>query len=337
MTHKIALNFEDGVTRFIDAAAGETVADAAYRQGINIPLDCRDGACGTCKCFAEAGRYDLGQDYIEDALSEEEAAQGYVLTCQMRAESDCVVRVPASSDVCKTQQASFEAAISDVRKLSESTIALSIKGESLSKLAFLPGQYVNLKVPGSEQTRAYSFSSLQKDGEVSFLIRNVPGGLMSNFLTGLAKAGDSMSLAGPLGSFYLREIKRPLLLLAGGTGLAPFTAMLEKIAGESSEYPLHLIYGVTNDFDLVELDRLEDFAARIPNFTYSACVANPESSYPQKGYVTQHIEPKHLNDGDVDVYLCGPPPMVEAVSQYIREQGIQPANFYYEKFAASAA
>jgi benzoate/toluate 1,2-dioxygenase reductase subunit len=336
MSYQIALNFEDGVTRFIEAAGHETVADAAYRQGINIPLDCRDGACGTCKCKAESGRYDLGDNFIEDALNEDEIAEGYVLTCQMRAESDCVIRIPASSQLCKTEQASFEAAISDVRQLSASTIALSIKGEALSRLAFLPGQYVNLKVPGSEQSRAYSFSSLQKGGEVSFLIRNVPGGLMSSFLTNLAKAGDSMSLAGPLGSFYLRPIQRPLLLLAGGTGLAPFTAMLEKIAEQGSEHPLHLIYGVTNDFDLVELDRLQALAARIPNFTYSACVANPDSQYPQKGYVTQHIEPRHLNDGDVDVYLCGPPPMVEAVSQYVREKGITPANFYYEKFAAAA-
>lgn len=337
MSFQIALNFEDGVTRFIEASGHETVADAAYRQGINIPLDCRDGACGTCKCKAESGRYDLGDNFIEDALSEDEIAEGYVLTCQMRAESDCVVRIPASSQLCKTEQASFQAAISDVRQLSASTIALSIKGESLNRLAFLPGQYVNLTVPGSDQSRAYSFSSLQKDGEVSFLIRNVPGGLMSSFLTSLAKAGDNMSLAGPLGSFYLRPIQRPLLLLAGGTGLAPFTAMLEKVAEQGSEHPLHLIYGVTNDFDLVELDRLHALAARIPNFTFSACVANPESHYPRKGYVTQHIEPRHLNDGDVDVYLCGPPPMVEAVSQYIREQGITPANFYYEKFAAAAA
>ena len=336
MSYQIALNFEDGVTRFIEATGHETVADAAYRQGMNIPLDCRDGACGTCKCKAESGRYDLGDNFIEDALSEDEVAEGFVLTCQMRAESDCVIRIPASSQLCKTEQGSFEAAISDVRQLSASTIALSIKGEALSRLAFLPGQYVNLKVPGSEQTRAYSFSSLQKDGEVSFLIRNVPGGLMSSFLTNLAKAGDSMSLTGPLGSFYLRPIRRPLLLLAGGTGLAPFTAMLEKIAEQGSEHPLHLIYGVTNDFDLVELDRLQALAARIPNFTYSACVANPDSQYPHKGYVTQHIEPGHLNDGDVDVYLCGPPPMVEAVSQYVREQGITPANFYYEKFAAAA-
>ncbi len=336
MTHQIALNFEDGVTRFIEANLGETVADAAYRQGINIPLDCRDGACGACKCLAEAGSYDLGEEYIEDALSEDEAAQGYVLTCQMRAESDCVIRVPASSDVCKTTQASYQATISNVRQLSQSTIALSIKGESLSQLAFLPGQYVNLQVPGTDQTRAYSFSSLQKGGEVSFLIRNVPGGLMSSFLSGMAKAGDSLTLAGPLGSFYLREIKRPLLLLAGGTGLAPFTAMLEKIAEQGSAHPLHLIYGVSNDFDLVEMDRLEDFAARIPSFTYSACVSSSDSQYPHKGYVTQHIEPKHLNDGEVDIYLCGPPPMVESVNQFVREQGLQPANFYYEKFAASA-
>ena len=337
MSFQIALNFEDGVTRFIEATGQETVADAAYRQGINIPLDCRDGACGTCKCFAEAGRYDLGDEFIEDALSDDEVQQGYVLTCQMRAASDCVLRVPASSAVCKTRQASFEAAISDVRQLSESTIALSIKGESLSSLAFLPGQYVNLHVPGSEQSRAYSFSSLQKNGEVSFLIRNVPGGLMSSFLTGIAKAGDSMTLAGPLGSFYLRQIERPLLLLAGGTGLAPFTAMLEKIAEQGSPHPVHLIYGVTNDLDLVELERLQALSALIPNFSFSACVANPDSQHPLKGYVTQHIEPSHLNAGDVDVYLCGPPPMVEAVSVYIREQGITPAHFYYEKFAAAAA
>ena len=335
MSHHIALQFEDGVTRFIDANPTETVADAAFRQGINVPLDCRDGACGTCKCFAESGTYTMG-DYIEDALSEDEASQGYVLTCQMRATSDCVVRIPASSAVCRTQQASFDAAISDVRKLSDSTISLTIEGEALNKLVFLPGQYVNLKVPGSDQTRAYSFSSMPRDGKVSFLIRNVPGGLMSSFLTGLAKTGDAMTLAGPLGSFYLRDIKRPLLMLAGGTGLAPFTAMLEKIAEQGSAFPLHLIYGVTHDSDLVDMDKLEAFAQRIPNFTFTACVANPESPYPHKGYVTQHIEPQHLNEGEVDIYLCGPPPMVEAVSQFIRERGLQPANFYYEKFAASA-
>ena len=71
-------------------------------------------------------------------------------------------------------------------------------------------------------------------GAVSFLIRNVPGGLMSSYLGAQAKPGDEIKLAGPQGSFYLREIRRPVLMLAGGTGLAPFLAMLEKIAAFGS-------------------------------------------------------------------------------------------------------
>jgi len=119
-------------------------------------------------------------------------------------------------------------------------------------------------------------------------------------------------------------------------GLASFTTMLEKIADQGSAHPLHLIYGVTNDADLVDMNKLEAFSARIPNFTFAACVTGAESTYPKKGYVTQHIEPGHLHDGNEDIYLCGPPPMVDAVNYFIREKGIQPASFHYEKFLASA-
>ncbi len=335
MTYKIALNFEDGVTRFIDCKPTETVADAAYRQKINVPIDCRDGACGACKCSCESGSFRLG-DYIEDAMSEAEAAAGMVLTCQMYPQSDCVVRVPASSEVCKTRQADITATIADLRQLSDSTISLTLEGEAVGKLGFLPGQYANLTVPGTPQHRAYSYSSMPSNKRVSFLIRNVPGGLMSGFLREQAKLGDSLKLAGPLGSFYLRDIKRPVLMLAGGTGLAPFLAMLDKIvANGGSPFPVHLIYGVNKDCDLVELERLQAFAAQLPNFTYALVVVDPESAQPKKGYVTQHIEPAQLNDGEVDIYLCGPPPMVEAVAQNLRERAIQPASFHYEKFAAS--
>lgn len=335
MTYKIALNFEDGVTRFIDCKPTETVADAAYRQKINLPIDCRDGACGACKCSCESGSFRLGT-YIEDALSEAEAAEGYVLTCQMYPQGDCVVRVPASSDVCKTKQASYNATISEIRKLSDSTLSITLNGDDLKNLAFLPGQYANLNVPGTTQHRAYSFSSMARNGSVSFLLRNVPGGLMSTYLSQQAKVGDSMSMAGPLGSFYLREVKRPVLMLAGGTGLAPFLAMLDKLLAEGGcEQPIHLIYGVNTDTDLVELDKLEGFAKAMPNFTFALVVVAEDSQQRKKGYVTQHLEPAQLHDGDVDIYLCGPPPMVEAVAQNLRERAVQPASFHYEKFAAS--
>jgi benzoate/toluate 1,2-dioxygenase reductase subunit len=335
--YKVALNFEDGVTRFITTLPMETVADAAYRSGLNIPLDCRDGACGTCKCHCESGIYEM-DGYIEDALSDQEAEQQYVLTCRMIPESDCVVTVPASSEVCvRSQQADVHAKLTDINRLSDSTLSFTVAGDQVRAMHFLPGQYVNVQVPGTDQSRAYSFSSMvkQADESVSFLIRVVPEGLMSTYMAEKASVGDSITLRGPFGSFYLRDIKRPVLMLAGGTGLAPFLAMLEKIQQDGSEYPIHLIYGVTHDTDLVEMDKLEAFAEAIDNFSFSACVASEESSWPQKGYVTNHMQPGHLHDGDVDIYLCGPPPMVEAVNSYMQEKGIQPASFHYEKFAAS--
>ena len=158
---------------------------------------------------------------------------------------------------------------------------------------------------------------------------------MSSFLRDRAVPGTPVAVAGPAGSFYLRDIKRPVLFLAGGTGLAPFLSMLEKIAVTGSEQPIHLIYGVTNDADLVAVDRLKAFAARIPGFTFACCVAAEASAHTRKGYVTAHIEPAHLNGGDVDIYLCGPPPMVEAVRGWLARQGITPASFHFEKFAPS--
>src|SRR5690349_23163120 len=151
MSYNIALNFEDGITRFITSNAGETVADAAYRQGINIPLDCRDGACGTCKSFCESGSYD-GGDYIEDALTDEEADEGYVLTCQMVPESDLILRIPATSDVAKTSIATHGGTVTHIDRVSDTAIAFGVKLANPSALGFLPGQYVNIQVPGTDQT-----------------------------------------------------------------------------------------------------------------------------------------------------------------------------------------
>jgi benzoate/toluate 1,2-dioxygenase reductase subunit len=339
MSYSIALNFEDGVTRMIKCSGTESVVDAAYRQGINIPMDCREGACSTCKCRVESGSYSLG-DYIEEALSKDEADNGHALACQMRPKTDCVVLVPTDSTACNTKQESYATAIREVRQLSESTFTLVLGGEPLKRLDYLPGQYANLRVPGhEEQQRAYSFSSMVDGGDsVSFLIRNVPGGLMSGFLKQRAHPGTALTLTGPYGSFYLRALKRPVLMLAGGTGLAPFLAMLEKVAGAGgSPYPIHLIYGVNTDRDIVEADRLDEFTRRIAGFTYAVCVVDPNSEQPRKGYVTHHIEPAHLHDGDVDIYLCGPPPMVEAVAQHLRDVDVKSASFHFEKFAASVA
>lgn len=332
MAFNIALNFEDGVTRFIACGPDDTVADASFRAGINIPMDCQNGACGTCKCHAESGDFDEGV-YIEDALTEQEFAQGYALACQIRPRSDLVLSIAASSTACRIKSQTIPATFASVERLSETSIAFTL--ETPTALSFLPGQYANLTVPGTDQIRSYSFSSTAGSKMLSFLVRDIPQGVMSSFLRDRAAPGMAISLAGPSGSFYLRDIKRPVLFLAGGTGLAPFLSMLGKIAGTGCDQPIHLIYGVTNDEDLVAVEQLEAFAARMPGFTFACCVAAETSDYARKGYVTAHIEPAHLNGGDVDIYLCGPPPMVEAVRGWLGQHGVPPASFHFEKFAPS--
>ncbi|SAK82306.1 oxidoreductase FAD/NAD(P)-binding subunit [Caballeronia catudaia] len=335
MTHQITLRFEDGVTRFIECDEGERITDAAIRAKINIPLDCRDGVCGTCKAVCESGEYVLG-DCVEDALSSEEASARKVLTCQMSPRSDCVIRIATSSDVSGTGPSSHSGRIVACQRASDTTIAFSVELENRADLSFLAGQYVNIRVPGTDQTRSYSFSSGPSQARLSFLVRNVRQGMMSRWLREIAKVGDPIEFRGPLGSFYLRPIERPVLFLAGGTGLAPFLSMLDEIVEDGgSPHPIHMILGVNSDEDLAGIDRLEAYARRLPNFTYTCTVASPNSAYRNKGYVTHHISASQLNDGDADVYLCGPPPMVDAVRDFLSSEGLTPRNFYYEKFAGT--
>jgi benzoate/toluate 1,2-dioxygenase reductase component len=335
MAYRIALNFEDGATRFIECKEDEKILDAAYRQKVNLPMDCSDGVCGTCKCRCEQGDYDLGEDYIEDALTGDEADQGLVLTCQMVPSSDCVIAVPVPSSACKVAPADHGGEIASVDLVSDSTIILKLKLDKPEGVGFLPGQYVNLTVPGTSEHRSYSFSSKPGDAEASFLIRNVPGGLMSNWLASDARPGARMTFVGPQGSFFLRKIDRPVVMLAGGTGLAPILSMLEVLADEGTDQPVHLVYGVTQDGDLAERERIEALADRLPTLTWATTVADPDSAHPLKGYVTAHLRDEHLHAGDCDIYLCGPPAMVEAVRRFFVEKGVNPAHFHYEKFSAT--
>jgi benzoate/toluate 1,2-dioxygenase reductase subunit len=336
MEHRIALHFEDGVTRFITCRDNETLSDAAYRQQINIPLDCRDGACGTCRNLCESGQYELpASSYIDDALTADEAAQGYILACQTRPRSDCVIRVPVSSAACRTGVSTHEGTLASVEPLSESTIHFSIEVDEPAKLGFLPGQYVNVEIPGSKLSRSYSFSSAPGASLASFVVRNVPDGRMSSYLSNEAKPGQRVAFSGPYGSFYLRETVRPALFLAGGTGIAPFLSMLDAMAAGGVKQTVRLVYGVTNDHDLVALERLEEAQRKLPGFAYRTCVVDEASQHPRKGYVTAHVDQEWLNAGDVDVYLCGPTAMVDAVQGWLLRTGVKPANFYHEKFSAS--
>ncbi|WP_306132045.1 benzoate 1,2-dioxygenase electron transfer component BenC [Roseivivax marinus] len=333
MTYQVVLNFEDGVSRVISCDDDEKVTDAAFRHKINLPMDCRDGVCGTCKCKVGGGDYEM-EFYLEDeAMTEEEEEQGFALLCQTTVSSDAVFNVLASSEACKTAAQKIGGEVIAADALSDTSFNLRVKLDQ--PMGFLPGQYVNVSIPGTGETRSYSFSSKPGSYEATFLIRNLEGGVMSSYLAERAAAGDKVNLTGPMGIFYLRQITRPQLWLAGGTGLAPFLSMLEKVADEGTDQPITLYYAVTRAADLVELERVEQLAEKIGTVTVVTILAAEQDEHELKGYVTDHLTEQEMNGGDIDAYLCGPPPMVDAVSAHFKALGVEPAQFYYEKFNPS--
>ena len=334
---RIALNFQDGVTRFIDADEGESIADAAYRQSVNVPLDCANGVCGTCKAFCQSGDHDPGS-YIADALSDAEAAEGYMLCCQTRARSDMVIDIPASSEACKVRPRNTIVEIVNIESLSAHRIRLSVEPVEGAIPMFLPGQYVNITAPNEKLSRAYSFTSAPGGGVATFLIQNLRGGRMSSYLRMKAKTGDRLLIDGPFGSFYLRRPMRPVLFVAGGTGVGPFLSMLEYLTDQGNcGQPVRLLYGTRDAADLVELERIGQLGARLRNFSYLTTCSGHGSQHRLTGRVTDHMSAGALNGGDVDLYLCGPPGMVESGRQHAAKLGVSPANIYFEKFIAAAA
>jgi benzoate/toluate 1,2-dioxygenase reductase subunit len=164
-----------------------------------------------------------------------------------------------------------------------------------------------------------------------FLIRHVANGAMSTFLTQRARPGMTLEVNGPRGNFYLREIRRPLLFLAGGTGVASFLAMLEHLVQTGTRgQPVHLVYAVSRKANLVECGRLISLAAKIPGCGFETCISRESSNGVRRGHVTDVLDPTHLYRGEVDVYIAGPLGMVEATQQWLQDGNVRPANVYVE-------
>lgn len=338
MHNTAAIVFRDGTTRFVNVGKDELLMDAARRQGVNLPVDCREGVCGTCRCLRESGDVDV--EYIdEEALTEEEVAAGHVLACQTRLRSSqASFYFDIDSGVCSVAADVHEGTVSAVEQVSEAAAILELNLEDPARaLPYLPGQYARIKVPDTEEWRAYSFAtSTVKEGRLRFLIRLLPSGVMSDYLRDRAKEGDAISIQAPLGAFYLREVQRPLLMVAGGTGLSAFLGMLEELVETGRcQQPIRLVYGVTQEQDLSELERLEAFTEALPDFAYETIVMNPSPDWKgSKGVVCDLFDLDFLAQ-PFDAYLCGPPPMIEASKTWFEENPVGDCRVFFEKFVSS--
>ncbi|MWD25941.1 2Fe-2S iron-sulfur cluster binding domain-containing protein [Aquicoccus sp. SCR17] len=326
--HNLTLVFEDGTSIRVTANEGETVYQAAARQNVPIQTDCREGACATCRAICLSGSFEL-DDFSDDALTPEEEAEGGVLACRMKPHSDCVVDFPYAASLIDVDAAGpVRGTVTEVSEAARDVWRLRIRPEA--PVAFLPGQYLNITVPGQDAQRSYSFASLPGEEELEFFVRRLEGGAMTGWLSG-DPTGEETQLGAPLGQFYLRRPGGRIVLVAGGTGLAPMLSILGELArGEEKPEAVTLLYGTNTPDERFGAERLAELAETLPLEVRTIAVEGEERT----GFVTDLFDAELIGE-QTDVYLCGPPPMIDAARAWLSEAGHPASRTFAEKFLES--
>jgi benzoate/toluate 1,2-dioxygenase reductase subunit len=338
-TSNLILEFEDGEVARFDVRQHETVYAAARRAGVTMASNCRQGQCKTCMCSSRQGAL-IYPDQLKTTLTEAERQAGYVLPCVGSLNGDARLYAPYKrSAMLPTKSKAVD--ILNIDQLSESVVRLRCKLGPMAKIDFLPGQYMHVAVPGSAHIRYYSMATAQKDWPVlDFLIRILPDGVMSSFLR-QARAGDKITLVGPFGTFYLRENAGPILMVAGGTGLAPFLSMLATLRHRGQfDRRVTLCFGVNSLEELFYAAEIEAYRTHFPSIDIRIAIMRPSADWSgAQGTAVDLVTATDARalDEDGAAYLCGPPAMIDASRRLLLSLGVDQNKVYAEEFVPSGA
>ena len=332
---EITVRYSDGTSKTMPVQSDQSILEAAEEHGIAIVSECQSGICGTCVATCSSGDYEMGRT---EGLSEVERDARKVLTCQTFATSDCVIDLQYPADDNAAKLVTGHGVVTAVEQVSPTTALLRVDVSAMGPVVYLPGQFAQLQVPGTTGWRNYSYAH-PGDGrtELEFIVRLLPRGVMSDYLRETAKPGDRIAMRCSKGGFFLRPPVRPLVLVAGGTGLSAILAMAQSLP-DGHPGSVHLLYGVSNVEDLCKLDELEALTARLPGLEVHTVVSRPNAQWDGlAGRVTDVLDARMFDGGNADVYICGPAGMVTDTRKWLTDNGIHGAGLYYEKFVASGA
>ncbi|MFA9460495.1 CDP-6-deoxy-delta-3,4-glucoseen reductase [Thiohalorhabdus methylotrophus] len=317
---------------------GQSILDAAMHHGVNLPYGCRNGACGDCKGKLVSGQVDYGQ-YKPTAMSEEERAQGSALFCQAQPQSDLVIEAYEIDDARKAEVRRLPCRVHEARKLTHDIMEVSLKLPSAERLQYLAGQYIEVILKDGRR-RAFSIANTPLHDELLTVhIRYVPGGEFTEHVFEHLKPKEIWNFEGPLGDFYLRDSDRPAILVAGGTGLGPIKAILETAFEEGVERDFHLFFGVRAQRDLYLTELLDQWQQEHANFRWTPALSDPTEEDTHwtgdTGYI-HDVLPRYYGDlSGHEGYLAGPPPMVDAASETLKQLGVDKDRLFSDAFTYS--
>jgi CDP-4-dehydro-6-deoxyglucose reductase, E3 len=323
-------------------APDQSLLDAALSASLNLPHSCKGGNCGSCRA-----RLLQGEIYYPNGpplgLSDAEAAEGLVLLCQARARSDLSIETYEITTPDQAVIKRLPARIEHALPLSHDVIGLHLRLPAAEEFRFEAGQYLDIMLPGGRR-RSFSIASPPHDSRLLELhVRRVAGGEFSERLFNEDARSDLLRIEGPLGQFVYRPGIAPMLLVGGGTGLAPLLSILRHVVENGIEREMTLYWGVRGERDLYAHAVLEDLARRsiaghaaidhAARLRYVPVLSEPAPEWRgSRGWVHEAVLRDIAELEKYDVYAAGPPEMIAAVRSGFGRRGVAASRLFFDSF-----
>jgi CDP-4-dehydro-6-deoxyglucose reductase len=338
MTHSVHL--EPSSRRF-NVEPGETVLAAGLRQGYALPFGCKNGACGSCRVRLLSGRVEYPEPFRDKgppALSDEEVDAGYILMCLAHPQTNLRLRLHQPESLELLRPRTLPVRVAGHRPLSHDVVELRVKlpkaGTGAEPFRYEPGQYVDFLLPDGRR-RSFSIATDEPvDGLLEFHLRVTPGGLFAHYVQDEMPERTILRFEGPLGAFYVREdSRRPVILMAGGTGFGPIKAMLERQFKKQPARLFHLFWGARARRDMYHDALAREWTRTQKNFRYTAVLSEPDAGWiGERGFVHEAVLRAHPHLAGHEVYMAGPPAMVHAGKKAFGAAGLDADHLYYDSF-----
>jgi Na+-transporting NADH:ubiquinone oxidoreductase subunit F len=320
---------------------GASLLATLNSQKIFLPSACGGrGTCAYCKCrVLEGGGPVLPTE--ESLLTEEEIGEQFRLACQLKVKKDISLAIPV--ELLEIQE--FKAEVVLLEDLTYDIKRVRLKLIEPDRIQFIPGQYIQLRnapYPGMSESvsRAYSIASSSfSDSVVDLMVRLIPEGIVTTWVHQYLKVGDPVTFTGPMGDFCLHQSEGSMIMVAGGSGMAPMVSMLHKIRHEKIDREIIYLFGAVTEKDLFFMKEMREFVREIPGFSFIPALsapAEPEEWKGETGLITLPLEKTlaRLKDtGQAQGYLCGSPGMIKACIQVFKQHGVTGERIFYDPFA----
>lgn len=317
---------------------GESVLDAALRQGITLAYGCRNGNCGACAgTVLEGGVSYPGR--LPKAIKNKSVAADKTLFCSASPLSDIVIDAQIVDEEAAMQIKTLPARVEALTRLNQDVMLLELKLPAAERMQFLAGQYIEILLRDGRR-RSFSIANAPHDDALlSLHIREVPDGYFTHFVFHELEQRAMLRIEGPHGAFYLREdSSNPIIMVAGGTGFGPCKGMIEHAIFAGIDRPIELYWGVRSANDLYMRELAEKWAKENENIRFIPVLSEPEERDQwtgETGWVHENVIKDHGDLSGYDVYMCGPPPMIDAGKAAFFKIGLTDEKLFFDSFEFS--